>query len=347
MTKISYAYVADGESTTGHVFNGQLVVTSLVDVSIVNNSESKASSHLLSEIGNSLLNSNQVHTLCVAHNRGNETLLGSNSDANVDVVTVNDSVTTVRSFNGSIDGRQILHSKNASARECGHETELDASLLQDVILVQLAEFHERRHVDFVECGKGSSGVLGLLETLGNTESHTVHFDLDKLAMRHITWLVFTYTSLFTASSLGRCRRGFLLGLCGFGLGFLGLLFLDGLGFRRCWFLGFWLGRGGLGLFFLLFWGRLILGLLSSFAAGAGLEFYDGLADSNGVFFADEEFLDGTGFGGVDSDVDLNSIRYRLAGNLSEEDIPCRFRLSQFPHRVPRNRQPLHLIRLRH
>lgn len=134
-------------------------------------------------------------------------------------------------------------------------------------------------------------------------------------MRHITRSVFTYTSLFTASNLGRCRRGFLLRLCRLGL--LGLLFLDRLGFRGSGFLGLWLGWGGLGLFFLLFRGRLILGLLSSFAAGAGLEFYDGLANGNGVFFADEEFLDGTRFGSVDSDVDLSSFRYQLAGNSPE------------------------------
>lgn len=48
----------------------------------------------------------------------------------------------------------------------------------------------------------------------------------------------------------------------------------------------------------------MLGLLSSFTAGAGLEFYDWLANSDGVFFADEEFLDGTRLGSVDSDVDL-------------------------------------------
>jgi hypothetical protein len=124
-------------------------------------------------------------------------------------------------------------------------------------------------------------------------------------MRHITWSVFTYASLFTAANLGGCGRGFLLGLCRLGL--LRLLFLDGLGFRRSGLLGLWLGRGGLGLFFLLFWSRLILGLLSSFTAGAGLEFYDGLANSNGVFFADEEFLNGTRFGGIDSDVDLKTL----------------------------------------
>lgn len=262
-------------------------------------------SHLLSKIGNSLLNSNQVHTLGVAHNRGNETLLGSNSNADVDVVTVDNGITSVRSFDGSIDGRQVLHSKNASARECGHEAELDAGLLQDVILVKLAEFHERGHVDFIERSEGSSGVLGLLEALGDTESHAVHFDLDKLVLRRIAWSMLTYTSLFTAASLGRCAGlGFLFGFRRRGLGLLGLLFLDRLRFRRSGFLGLWLGRGSLGLFLLLFWGRLILGFFGSFAAGARLEFYDGLADSNGIFFADEQFLDGTRFRSVDSDVDL-------------------------------------------
>jgi hypothetical protein len=33
--KVFYTYVADGESTTGHIFNGQLVVASLVDATLV------------------------------------------------------------------------------------------------------------------------------------------------------------------------------------------------------------------------------------------------------------------------------------------------------------------------
>lgn len=64
-TQRQETYVADGEGTTGHVFNGQLVVTSLLQVSKLDNwtyppFQGKTTAHLLSEIGNGLLDSNKI-----------------------------------------------------------------------------------------------------------------------------------------------------------------------------------------------------------------------------------------------------------------------------------------------
>jgi hypothetical protein len=44
-------------------------------------------------------------------------------------------------------------------------------------LVLLAHVHQSRHVDLVEGGERSSGVLRLLQALGDTQTHAVHLDL--------------------------------------------------------------------------------------------------------------------------------------------------------------------------
>ncbi|KAG9912380.1 putative dihydrolipoamide succinyltransferase, partial [Aureobasidium melanogenum] len=79
--------VGDGEGTTGHILNGELVVTSL-----------------LAKLSNGTLDADHVHRLSIANDGGDETLLGSNSDGDVDVVAVDDGVTTVGTLDGGVDG---------------------------------------------------------------------------------------------------------------------------------------------------------------------------------------------------------------------------------------------------
>lgn len=133
--------------------------------------------HLLAERSNLLLNANHVHRLGVANNWSDKTLLGSDSDRDIDVVAVYNGVSRTWTLNGGVDSREVLHGENRSTRESRHETELDASLLQNLLLVQLPELHKCRHVDLVESGKGSGGVLRLLQALGDPQTHAVHLDL--------------------------------------------------------------------------------------------------------------------------------------------------------------------------
>ncbi|KAI6755945.1 hypothetical protein HG531_005051 [Fusarium graminearum] len=128
---------------------------------------------------NRFLNTNHVHGLDISDNGSHEALLSGNGNTDINVVAVNDGITAVGSLNGGIDGRQVAHSKNASSGEGAHETQLDTSLLEDVLLVELSELHYVGHVDLVEGGQGCSSVLRLLETLGNSEAHAVHLDLQK------------------------------------------------------------------------------------------------------------------------------------------------------------------------
>lgn len=152
--------VRDGKSAASHILNGELAVAGL-----------------FAELGNRALDLNHVHTFSVADNRGYKTLGGSDGDGNIDIVTVDDGVTTVGTLNGCVDSRNILHSLDNGFREGAHETQLDASLLHDGLLVELTHLHEVGHVDLVKGGEGGGGVLRLLQALSNTEAHAVHFDL--------------------------------------------------------------------------------------------------------------------------------------------------------------------------
>lgn len=152
--------VGDGEGTTSHVLNGKLVVA-----------------RLLAEVGNGLLDADHVQALSVSDDGGDETLLGSDGNGDVDVVAVDNGVAAVRALNGGVDSRDVACGEDAGAREGGHETELDALVLENLVLVELAELHDGGHVDLVEGGQGGGGVLRLLQALGNAEAHAVHLDL--------------------------------------------------------------------------------------------------------------------------------------------------------------------------
>jgi len=47
-------------------------------------------------------------------------------------------------------------------------------LLGEVFLEFLSGFHQSAHINFVEGGEHSSGVLGFLESLGDDLSHLAH-----------------------------------------------------------------------------------------------------------------------------------------------------------------------------
>lgn len=137
--------------------------------------------YLLAEISNGLLDGDHVHGLDVADNGRHKTLLGGDGHGNVDVVPVDDGIAAVRALDGGVDDGDVAHGQDTGAGEGAHEAELDTRLLQHVVLVELAELHQGRHVNLVEGGERGSRVLGLLEALGNAETHAVHLDLYKIA----------------------------------------------------------------------------------------------------------------------------------------------------------------------
>jgi hypothetical protein len=278
--------VGNGEGSSSHILNGELSVTGL-----------------LSKTSDGRLNSDHVEGLCVANDGGNKSLLGGNSDGDVDVVTVDDGVTTVRTLNRGVNSGDILHSLNNGLGESGHESELNTSLLEDGILVELAHLHKSGHVNLVEGSQGSGGVLGLLQTLSNTETHAVHLDAALLTVSE---------SGGSGSGGGRSSGGLLLGGLGGGSGSLSLLLLGsgGLLLRS---LSLDIG-GGLGL---LLCGLLLCGLglggSSSLGGRSGGDLQEVLSDNDGVLLGDEKLGDGSGNGRVDSNVNLESVSMRISG----------------------------------
>lgn len=171
--------VGDGEGTTSHVLDGQLVVAGL-----------------LAKLGNGALNPDHVKGLSVAHNGSNKTLFRCDGDGDIHVIAVDNGVVVL---DGSVDGRNILHGLNDSTREGAHEPELDAGLLHHGLLVEFAHVHKSRHIDLVEGGQRGGAVLGLLEALGDAETHAVHFHLLLSAKAFAAHDGETYTILFAVA----------------------------------------------------------------------------------------------------------------------------------------------------
>eukprot|EP00050_Salpingoeca_kvevrii_P016586 m.56840 g.56840 ORF g.56840 m.56840 type:complete len:307 (+) comp7036_c0_seq1:1183-2103(+) len=147
------AAVADGKGATIHVLNRKIAVA-----------------RLEAEVGELALDIDKAHLFDVAENRNNQALGGSNGNRNVDIVVVDN----VIAINESIDGGDELKGLRRGLAEGGHEAELDAMLLQHVILVAGAEGHDVGHVNLVESGEHGSNVLGLLEALGSALAHARH-----------------------------------------------------------------------------------------------------------------------------------------------------------------------------
>jgi hypothetical protein len=137
--------------------------------------------YLLAKVGDLLLDADHVEGLGVPDNGSNQTLGSGNGNADVNVVPVDDGVSAVRALHGGVDSGDLLHGERGGLGESAHEAELGAGLLEDLILVELAHLHEARHVDLVESGERGGGVLGLLQTLGDSQAHAVHLDTALLA----------------------------------------------------------------------------------------------------------------------------------------------------------------------
>lgn len=126
--------------------------------------------HLLPEVCDGLLYLDKIHTFEVPQNRSYKALWCRNRNAQIDIIAIDDRI----AFNTCVRRRNLFQRQRARLCEGAHETELNTVLLQDFILVQSAELLERGHVDLIECCKEGGGILRLLQTLGNAETHAAH-----------------------------------------------------------------------------------------------------------------------------------------------------------------------------
>mmetsp|Transcript_4491 Transcript_4491/g.5055 ORF Transcript_4491/g.5055 Transcript_4491/m.5055 type:complete len:206 (-) Transcript_4491:223-840(-) len=155
-----------------------------------------------------------------------------------------------------------------------HESQLDVVSLQERFTEVLSQLHQFTHITLLECGQQSVLVLRILQSLGNTSSHSRHL----------------LSSFSSASRLGGgsgssslrslLSRGFLLG-----------------SFNLFLFLG---GSFGFVRFGFVFRCSRATGLSNS----RGIQLINIVSDSDDVTFLSEQFQQLSGFGSSQFDVDL-------------------------------------------
>ncbi len=147
--------VGDGKRPALQVFDGKLVGLDL-----------------LGEIGDRFFDLGETHALGVAKNRHHQPLTRADRDTDVVVILVND----VRAPDLSVDSGELHQRVDHRPGEKRHEPELDVVLLKKRVLVLVAQFHDRGHVDLVEGRQQRGGLLGLDESFGDALSHRGHGD---------------------------------------------------------------------------------------------------------------------------------------------------------------------------
>mmetsp|Transcript_22640 Transcript_22640/g.38841 ORF Transcript_22640/g.38841 Transcript_22640/m.38841 type:complete len:209 (+) Transcript_22640:151-777(+) len=145
--------VGDGEGAAGHVVDGELVVL-----------------RLLPQIKDALLYVGEGEGVAVAEDGYDEAAGRGHRHRDVHIVTVNDVV----AVDDCVDIGEVLKRDGGGLDEGGHESELDIVLLQEVVLVLVAELHQVRHVNFVEGREDGRGVLGVLQPLRDTSAQARH-----------------------------------------------------------------------------------------------------------------------------------------------------------------------------
>src|SRR5579883_2169606 len=113
---------------------------------------------LLAELLDRLLELGEGERLGVADHRDDEPLPGADRDANVVVVPVDD----LLALDLRVDRRERLERLDRRLHEEGHEAELHAVLLLELLLVLLAERHDAGEVALVE-GREDRGLVAALD----------------------------------------------------------------------------------------------------------------------------------------------------------------------------------------
>ena len=68
--------------------------------------------YLLAHLSNSLLNTDHIQRLGIAHDGGDEALLGGDGNADIDVVAVHNCVAAVGALDRGVDGGQVAHGEH-------------------------------------------------------------------------------------------------------------------------------------------------------------------------------------------------------------------------------------------
>ena len=147
--------VCDGESTTREVLQSDLAIASFQG-----------------KISETLLKVSEAIVLAIAHYGHNETCWGRDSSADVDEVTVNHLVV----IDDSVDDWLLLERLHRGLHESAHEAELHTMFLHKGILNFLTHIDKVSHINFVESGEKSIGVLSLFQAASDRLAHLAHLD---------------------------------------------------------------------------------------------------------------------------------------------------------------------------
>ena len=112
----------------------------------------------------------KLELIGVAQHRHDQSAIGRDGDADVEVFVIDDVV----AFDRGVDGREFLQRFDTRLGEEGHETELHAVLFLERVLVARAQFVDRLQVDLVERGEERLRRLRLDHALGDARAQPGH-----------------------------------------------------------------------------------------------------------------------------------------------------------------------------
>lgn len=98
------ATIGDGEGTTDHVLQGELPITGAGG-----------------EGSNGLFHTDKAHVLDITEDGGDKTLGGGDGDRDIDVITVDNGITTIGTNDGGIDPGDLLKGDGGGTDKGGHE----------------------------------------------------------------------------------------------------------------------------------------------------------------------------------------------------------------------------------
>ena len=124
----------------------------------------------LAEIGDLFLDIRKGKLIAVAQDRHHQPARTAHRNADIEIAVIDD----VCAIHRGVHHGEFLQGVYAGLHEKGHEAELDAMLLFELVLVAIAQVHDRLHVDLVERGQDCSRGLRFHQSLGDALAQARH-----------------------------------------------------------------------------------------------------------------------------------------------------------------------------
>ena len=123
------------------------------------------------------------HALCIAQHRHNQTLGGSDGDADIVITLQQDLI----ALDLRIEAREALQCADRRPDKERHEAQADAVPFLERVPAAFADIHHRGHVDFVEGREHGRGVLGFDQAPGDRLPAARHADMRSSPRAAAAW----------------------------------------------------------------------------------------------------------------------------------------------------------------